>query len=112
MKSNAGPVIALATLALSACDPVAQAENESWVGQIDSLSSGEVVVLNLGAGLWPEGAGWRVVEGLRSGAVEAAGPGGFGTSSRRWKGASKRRDADRVSRQWRPLPSMGSSSST
>ncbi len=115
MRSNAGPVIAVATLALSACDPVAQAENESWVGQIDSLSSGEVVVLNLGAGLWPEGAGWRVVEDLRIGSVESAGPEAFGRISalavdaleRFWVVDGQAREIRLFDRDGRPVETIG-----
>lgn len=49
-----------------------------WAGSIDTLSSGQVVVSNPDAPLWPEGAAWRLTEELRIGALEEDGPELFG----------------------------------
>lgn len=50
----------------------------TWLGTMDTLPSGQVVVHNTEQPLWPDGSGWQVVEELRIGTVEGNGPDLFG----------------------------------
>lgn len=45
---------------------------------VDTLESGAILVQNPDAGAWSEGEAWRLVEELRIGAVDGAGPDVFG----------------------------------
>ncbi|MGH7507106.1 MAG: 6-bladed beta-propeller, partial [Longimicrobiales bacterium] len=45
-----------------------------WTGTIDTLPSGQVVVHNPADPVWAEGDEWQVVEELRIGTLEGAGP--------------------------------------
>lgn len=50
----------------------------TWDGTMDTLPSGQVVVHNTAAPIWPEGSGWRLVEEWRIGSIEGDGPDLFG----------------------------------
>lgn len=50
----------------------------AWDGQIDTLSTGQLVVQNGERGIWREDEEWRVIEELRIGSVDAEGPEVFG----------------------------------
>lgn len=55
--------------------------DDGWGGSVETLLNGAVVVHNPAEGLWAEGEGWRLVEDLRIGAVDGAGPEVFGRIS-------------------------------
>lgn len=65
--------------ASAACGSADGATDATWVGQIDSLPDGQIVVQNQGAGVWPEGAEWKLVEDLRLGTIDSEGPQTFGS---------------------------------
>ncbi len=67
----------LAVSSLAACD-AAQAGNREWTGKVDTLPSGQVVVSNPDRALWGDDEAWRIVEDLRIGSLESAGPDLFG----------------------------------
>lgn len=67
-------IIATVTACAPSDDPSAD-----WIGTIDTLASGTVVISNPAPGLWPDSGGWRVVEDLRIGALDGDGPDVFGT---------------------------------
>lgn len=66
------------TLCLSGCSGASDDTTAAWGGTIDTLANGTVRVSNPRNGLWDEGEAWRLVEDLRIGAVDAAGPYQFG----------------------------------
>lgn len=66
---------ALLLLPAAGCDG---ADGARWAGSVDTLSSGRVVVSNPEAPLWTEGREWRLVEEMRIGVVDRAGPDLFG----------------------------------
>ena len=49
-----------------------------WRGTVDTLESGTVVVRNPAEGIWSDEMAWRVVEELRIGTLDDAGPDMFG----------------------------------
>jgi len=50
----------------------------AWAGTVDTLATGQVVVRNPRAPLWPEGHEWSLAEELRVGTVAGEGPELFG----------------------------------
>jgi len=74
---NVGKRHLVATLVAIAwgCD---QAGDTDGFIQIDTLETGQVVVVNGSRGAWPPGNEWRVVEQLRIGALHSEGPFTFG----------------------------------
>lgn len=65
-------VMAVATACREATRP------RGWAGTMDTLENGVVLVNNPARGLWDEVSAWRLVEDLRIGAIEGAGPAVFG----------------------------------
>lgn len=66
----------MALLVVVGCrEPARTAE---WTGTIDTLPNGAVLVRNPATGIWDSASAWRVVEELRIGAAEGAGPEVFG----------------------------------
>lgn len=71
-------------LSCLACDARDAGENTGgpagvgWAGTMDTLPNGAVLVSNPETGIWGETASWRLVEELRIGSAEAAGPELFG----------------------------------
>ena len=49
-----------------------------WAGTIDTLANGRVAVSNPERGVWKEGEEWRLVEEVRIGSADEAGPALFG----------------------------------
>ncbi|MBK5097454.1 MAG: hypothetical protein JJE01_06705, partial [Gemmatimonadetes bacterium] len=64
------------TVALSACS-TGEAD-PGWAGSVDTLATGQVVVMNPAAPLWTDADRWSVVEELRLGTIEDIGPEMFG----------------------------------
>lgn len=54
------------------------AESDHWAGTIDTLPGGRVLVTNPAEGIWRDDARWEVVEELRIGSADGAGPELFG----------------------------------
>lgn len=71
-----GNSILLTALALLCACSDAPAPGAAW--SVDTLAGGAVRVRNPDVGVWGENEGWRLVEELRIGAVEGAGPEVFG----------------------------------
>lgn len=68
-----------ATLFLHGCgDTSVRTGAHEWVGTIDTLASGQIVVRNTGAPVWRDGAGWQLRELFRLGSIDGAGPDVFG----------------------------------
>lgn len=69
---------AASTLLLLGCaaDSTAAAR---FLGSIDTLESGRVVVSNPAVGMWARGSEWTVTEEIRIGALDGAGPDVFGS---------------------------------
>lgn len=67
---------ALSALMAAGCGQSDDPKGE-WDGQVDTVSTGQVVVLNRERGLWREEDRWHVVEELRIGAVDEDGPAAF-----------------------------------
>lgn len=67
-----------AALMLVASGCAAAGEGDAWSGTTDTLPSGQIVVANPAAPLWPEGGGWRIADELRIGTVDGDGPDLFG----------------------------------
>ena len=66
-----------AALSLSMILGTACAEGTSsarWGGTIDTLKNGAVLVSNPADGTWTDQTAWRLVEEVRIGSVEGAGP--------------------------------------
>jgi len=78
------PVAAAAVLCLSTpllaagCAPRDSDAAALWRGTLDTLESGTVVVTNPESGIWTDETAWRVVEELRIGTLDDAGPDMFG----------------------------------
>jgi hypothetical protein len=71
------PAFAIAlTVALSACS--AGDAEVGWAGSVDTLATGQVVVMNPAEPLWTDADRWSVVEELRLGTIEDIGPEMFG----------------------------------
>ena len=68
----------LILLAPSGCRSAGGDVEGTWVGQIDSLPDGRVVVRNQGGGVWPDGSEWQLRERYRLGALDGDGPDVFG----------------------------------
>lgn len=49
-----------------------------WSGTLDTLASGHIVTSNSADPIWTEESGWQLVEELRIGRVDGAGPDAFG----------------------------------
>ena len=64
------------TVALSACS-TGEAD-PGWAGSVDTLATGQVVVMNPATPLWTDADRWSVVEELRLGMIEDIGPEMFG----------------------------------
>ena len=67
------PILALAGSTASCGDAPA-----AWAGTVDTPATGQVVVRNPRAPLWPDGHEWRLAEELRVGTVAGEGPELFG----------------------------------
>jgi hypothetical protein len=63
---------------LLGCGQQSGSAGGGWVGQIDTLADGRVLVRNDEGAIWPEGVGWQVVEEVRIGTVDGEGPESFG----------------------------------
>lgn len=68
--------LAFPALVAASCTQSDSSRGE-WDGQIDTLSTGQVVVQNGERGIWPEEDGGAVVEEFRIGAVDEEGPTAF-----------------------------------
>ncbi|MBI4544206.1 MAG: hypothetical protein HY703_03310 [Gemmatimonadetes bacterium] len=66
-----------AALVLAACGAGDHADGR-WVGTADTLPGGTVQVSNPATGVWDSSTAWRLVEELRIGSLEGAGPEVFG----------------------------------
>ncbi|HEX7052241.1 MAG TPA: 6-bladed beta-propeller [Longimicrobiales bacterium] len=71
-------VAVLSGLVGAACGSSAGRGGAGWLGTIDTLPSGQVVVANPADPIWPEGGEWRVIEELRIGSVTGDGADVFG----------------------------------
>ncbi len=71
-------LVVLAVLATIGCEPRAREAEAMWKGSVDTLATGKIIVHNTDDPIWPEGREWRVIEELRIGTVEGAGPDLFG----------------------------------
>jgi hypothetical protein len=69
---------AMILLILACRDGRSLATADGWVGTVDTLESGRIVVRNADVPLWGESAGWEVRERFRIGALEGDGPDVFG----------------------------------
>jgi hypothetical protein len=79
------PIVAAGLLCLSAgllasagCAPRDSDAATLWRGTMDTLETGTVVVTNPATGVWADESAWRVVEELRIGTLDDAGPDMFG----------------------------------
>ena len=61
-----------------ACSERSRSDVGGWTGSMDTLASGQVVVMNTDRPLWPAGSEWRIVEEYRIGTVSGTGPDLFG----------------------------------
>jgi sugar lactone lactonase YvrE len=76
---TAGQLCLCATLLASAgCAPRDSDASALWRGTMDTLETGTVVVTNPATGVWADETAWRVVEELRIGTLDDAGPDMFG----------------------------------
>ncbi len=66
--------VAMMAISAGAC---ARDRASGWSGSVDTLPGGTVVVHNTGAGVWDSASTWRIVEDLRIGSAEGAGPTSF-----------------------------------
>lgn len=75
------PLLLVASLvaSLSACGSASSSTAGSWAGTIDTLPSGQVVVVNTADPLWRSGDEWQVIEEVRIGTMEGTGPDVFGS---------------------------------
>ena len=72
-------LVFLTLLALLACDASPRrADDGEWLGSVDTLASGRVVVRNPDAPLWRPGEAWELRERLRVGALDGDGADVFG----------------------------------
>ena len=67
------PILAATLACADAPDP------DSWLGSVDTLPSGTVIVRNPSQGVWDEATQWELVEDLRLGSMDAVGPELFGS---------------------------------
>ena len=76
------PILAVGPVLLSsaACG-TGEARTAAWRGGIDTLETGRVVVTNPAEGVWDSATTWRIVEEVRIGAADGAGPDMFGRIS-------------------------------
>jgi hypothetical protein len=65
-------------LATGGCAPRDSDAAALWRGTMDTLETGTVVVTNPATGVWADETAWRVVEELRIGTLDDAGPDMFG----------------------------------
>lgn len=72
-------VLALAPVFLTACGAASDRGVGEWTGTIDTLVSGQIVVMNPETPLWAPGSEWRVTEEVRIGSVDGDGPDLFGS---------------------------------
>lgn len=77
MIHRMGVVVICAAL-LSACGAGEPSTGSRWVGTIDTLPNGAVVVKNPAHGVWGEADAWRIEEELRIGTADEEGPEMFG----------------------------------
>jgi len=71
-------IVMAALLVVTGCGPSDARDRPGWAGTVDTLTNGVVRVSSPESGVWPEGAGWRLVEELRIGSAMAEGPAMFG----------------------------------
>ena len=69
---------AASTLLLLGCG-VDSTATAGFLGTIDTLESGRIVVSNPAVGMWPQGSEWKVVEEIRIGRFDGTGPEVFGS---------------------------------
>lgn len=71
-------LFALPAIFLTACGAGSGPVAGEWAGSVDTLASGQIVVMNPSVPSWAPGEEWRVVKEVRIGRVDGDGPDLFG----------------------------------